>query len=362
MLAKVAAAFGRMWTFAPMATGTDLREAAHLLRTGAVVAIPTETVYGLAANVFDEVAVLKIFQVKERPSFDPLIVHVGRWEDVDRIVRELPPSAQELMAGFWPGPLTLVLPKRPEVPDLVTSGLETVGVRMPAHPIALQLLRSLEFPLAAPSANPFGYISPTTAQHVADQFGDRIPYILDGGHCAVGVESTIIGWANGAWVLYRPGGVPVEAIETVLGTRVFAPPPHFSLSPAVLRDGEGRACLPLGKGEAGEEQGVRPQLAPGMLASHYAPRKPVHVGDLQELFLRFKGERIGAITFCDSVEAHTSKVLSPRGDLSEAARQLFAALRELDTSDVTVIIAERFPDEGLGRAINDRLRRAAAQQ
>ena len=347
-----------------MAIGTDLREAAHLLRMGSVVGIPTETVYGLAANAFDEVAVLKVFQVKERPSFDPLIVHVGRKEDVHRIVREMPPGAQELMDSLWPGPLTLVMQKRPEVPDLVTSGLDTVGVRMPAHPVALDLLRSVEFPLAAPSANPFGYISPTTAQHVADQLGDRIPYILDGGPCAVGVESTIIGWVGmvdhppatdrpGHWVLYRPGGIPVEEIETVLGTRVFAPLSHFSLSPAVLRDGEGR-------GEAGEGQGVKPQLAPGMLASHYAPRKPVHVGDLQELLLRFKGERIGAITFQDKVSAHACKVLSPSGNLSEAARQLFAALRELDTSDVTVIIAERFPDEGLGRAINDRLHRASA--
>ncbi len=319
-----------------MATGTDLREAAQLLRFGAVVGIPTETVYGLAANVFDEVAVLRIFQVKERPSFDPLIVHVGRKEDVHRIVRELPLGAQELMDAFWPGPLTLVLPKRPEVPDLVTSGLDTVGVRMPAHPLALDLLRSLEFPLAAPSANPFGYISPTTAQHVADQLGERIPYILDGGPCAVGVESTIVGWDNGTWVLYRPGGIPVEAIEALLGERVFT---HRS---------------------TGEGQG--PLSAPGMLASHYAPSKPVHLGEVQELLLRFKGERIGAITFRDRVEACTNKVLSPRGDLSEAAQHLFAALRELDGSDVTVIIAGPFPDEGLGRAINDRLRRAAAQR
>ncbi len=343
-----------LWTFAPemgSTIGSDLALAAALLRVGNAVAIPTETVYGLAANVFDEAAVLKIFQVKERPSFDPLIVHVGRKEDVHRLVRVLPPGAQELMDAFWPGPLTLVLPKRPVVPDLVTSGLDTVGVRMPAHPVALELLRSLHFPLAAPSANPFGYISPTTAQHVADQLGDRIPYILDGGPCVVGVESTIIGWEGpltphtshltlhtSSWVLYRPGGIPVEAIERVLGKRVF---PTLS---------------------TGEGQGVRPPLAPGMLASHYAPRNPVHVGDVQELRHRFKGERIGAITFRDKVEAHMNKVLSPSGDLSEAAQNLFAALRELDASNVSVIIAERFPDEGLGRAINDRLGRAAAQR
>lgn len=345
----------------PARIGQDVTIAAELLRAGEVVAIPTETVYGLAANVFDEAAVLKIFQVKERPSFDPLIVHVGTREDVHRLVRGLPPGAQELMDAFWPGPLTCVLPKRSEVPDLVTSGLDTVGVRMPAHPVALELLRSLDFPLAAPSANPFGYISPTTAQHVAAQLGDRIPYILDGGACAVGVESTIIGWVgvdghppatdrSGQWVLYRPGGIPVEAIETVLGTRVFAPLSHSSLSHEE------------GRGEAQEGQVVRPQLAPGMMASHYAPRKPVHVGEMQELLQRFKGERLGTITFRDKVEAHTNQVLSPNGDLSEAARHLFAALRELDTNDVTMILAERFPDEGLGRAINDRLQRAAAQR
>lgn len=330
----------KMRTFAPMKAeiGSVVARAAEYLRRGDAVAIPTETVYGLAANAFDEAAVLKIFTIKERPSFDPLIVHIGRPGDIHRVVKELPPGAEALMEAFWPGPLTLVLPKRPEVPDLVTSGLGTVGVRMPSHPMTLELLRSLEFPLAAPSANPFGYVSPTTAQHVADQLGDRVPYILDGGPCTVGLESTIIGHepdmpaGSGRWVLYRQGGIPQEAIEAVLGASLDDAPPTAD---------------PL----------VRP--APGMLESHYAPRKSVYVGDVPALLKRFAGRAVGVISFRTEYPAHRCEVLSEQGDLAEAARHLFAVLRELDASPCEVILAERFPEAGLGRAINDRLRRAA---
>ena len=312
------------------AIGTDVSYAAELLRAGSIVAIPTETVYGLAANAFDEAAVLKVFEAKQRPSFDPLIVHVAEREQVLRVVKEFPSGTRELMDAFWPGPLTLVLPKMTEVPDLVTSGLDTVGVRMPAHPLAQELLHALDFPLAAPSANPFGYVSPTTAQHVTDQLGDRIPYILDGGPCSVGVESTIIGWDDGRWVLYRPGGIAVERIEDIIGRLSIA----------------AKEVLPA---------------APGMLESHYAPRTPLHVGDVTALLQEHVNERVGVISFRSRYDAHRSETLSPNGDLSEAARHLFAALRALDTSDCDVILAEYFPEEGLGRAINDRLRRAAVR-
>lgn len=317
--------------------GTDRKEAARLLAAGELVAIPTETVYGLAANAFDEAAVLKVFEAKQRPAFDPLIVHVHSLEQLVDVVREIPPEAEALMKAFWPGPLTLVLPKHPRIPDLVTSGLDTVGVRMPAHPLTLELLRALPFPLAAPSANPFGYVSPTTAQHVADQLGDRIPYILDGGACTVGVESTIIGFeregqdqGHGQWVLYRPGGVSVEAIEQVIGT----------VRPQV------KHVLPV---------------APGMLESHYAPRKPVFIGDIQALLKQHQG-RAAVISFATNHEAWRCEVLSPSSDMNEAAHHLFATLRALDASEADVILAEVFPDEGLGRAINDRLRRAAAKR
>jgi len=309
--------------------GTGISRAADLLRAGEVVAIPTETVYGLAANAMDPAAVLKIFQAKQRPAFDPLIVHVHERQQLAQLVREMPPGAEALMDAFWPGPLTLVLPKTDQVPDLVTSGLDTVGVRMPAHPVTTELLRAVPFPLAAPSANPFGYVSPTTAQHVADQLGDRIPYILDGGACEVGVESTILGWLKGKWVLYRPGGVPAEAIERITG-RLLQP-----------TDGKFPA-------------------APGMLESHYAPRKQVHMGNVEALLSRFAGRSVGVISFHKEYHAHRCEMLSEDGDLAMAARNLFAVLRELDHSDCDVIVAEEFPNEGLGRAINDRLRRASA--
>ncbi len=294
------------------------------------MAIPTETVYGLAANAFDEAAVLKVFEAKQRPSFDPLIVHVAERDDVLRVARDFPPGTRELMDAFWPGPLTLVLPKRSEVPDIVTSGLDTVGVRMPSHPVARALLNELDFPLAAPSANTFGYVSPTTAQHVADQLGDRIQYILDGGPCDVGVESTIIGWDDGQWVLYRPGGIPLERIEEVIGRIATAQ----------------RKVLPV---------------APGMLESHYAPRKPVYVGDVVVLLKEHANTRVGVISFRTQYDARRCEVLSPKGDIAEAARHLFGALRALDNSDCAVILAEQFPHEGLGAAINDRLRRAATR-
>jgi L-threonylcarbamoyladenylate synthase len=331
-----------------MPIGTDIRSAAELLCNGEVVSIPTETVYGLAANAYNEAAVLKIFQAKQRPAFDPLIVHVHSLEQVKDVVSfpdldrmGMRKEAEALMEKFWPGPLTLVLPKTDRVPDLVTSGLDTVAVRMPAHPMALEVLRSLDFPLAAPSANPFGYVSPTTAQHVADQLGDRIPYILDGGPCTVGVESTIIGWETelsgraesgpGQWVLYRPGGTPVADIEAVIGT--------------------------VGKAK----KSVLP-ASPGMLESHYAPRKPVHIGDVKTLLKQHAGQRVAVIAFIEDHDAWRTEVLSPSGNIAEAARHLFAALRSLDASDADVILAEIFPQEGLGAAINDRLRRASAKR
>ncbi len=309
--------------------GQDVQHAAQLLRAGDIVAIPTETVYGLAANALDPSAVLKVFEAKERPSFDPLIVHIGQVQDIASVATRLPPGAEALMQAFWPGPLTLVLPKQKDIPDLVTSGLDTVAVRMPDHPLTLALLRELDFPLAAPSANPFGYVSPTTARHVAQQLAGRVPYILDGGPCRVGVESTIVGWDQGCWRLYRPGGVPVEALEDVVG----------GVQPAEKR------VLPI---------------APGMLESHYAPRKPVYMGDVHALLRRFAGRSVGVISFCTEYPAHRCEVLSESGGLGEAAHHLFAVLRELDSSDCEVIVAEEFPDEGLGKAINDRLRRASA--
>ena len=314
--------------------GKDLQYAIQLLKADAVVAIPTETVYGLAGNALSPKAASTIFEVKNRPSFDPLIVHTSSVERIAGLTTEMPEAARQLAQRFMPGPLTLLLPRAAIIPDIVTAGSARVAVRIPAHPMAHELLASLDFPLAAPSANPFGYISPTTARHVEDQLGDKIPYILDGGPWRVGVESTIVGFEEGMVVVYRKGGIAVEDIEAVAGP--VAVRPHSASNPA----------------------------APGMLRSHYAPSAPVVLGDVENLLLRYPGKKVGAIRFREAasgIPASRQIVLSPSGGLAEAARNLFAGMRRLDALRLDVILAELLPEEGLGRAINDRLRRAAAE-
>lgn len=313
--------------------GTDLQVAANLLRSEKLVAIPTETVYGLAGNALSETAVTEIFNVKNRPVFDPLIVHSATFQEAQKYLKEIPPLAERLAAHFMPGPLTLLLPKNDRISDLVTAGSDLVAFRVPNHPLALQLLDLLEFPLAAPSANPFGYISPTSAQHVADQLGEKIPYILDGGVCQVGLESTIVGFVEDKITVFRKGGVAIEAIEKLVGkVDVIA---HSSSNP----------------------------LAPGMLKSHYAPRTPVRIGDLNRLVETSEGKNFGLIsfnTFFDQAPVGKQVILSPSGDFSEAARNLFSGMRYLDGLGLEVIFVELLPEKDLGRAINDRLRRAAA--
>lgn len=313
--------------------GQDIERAASFLRNGEVVAIPTETVYGLAANALDARAALKIFEAKNRPSFDPLIVHISGPEKLQVYTNNVPVLAQQLGEKFWPGPLTIVLPKQENIPDVISSGLPTVGLRCPAHPLALELLSNLDFPLAAPSANPFGYISPTTAQHVVDQLGGFIPYILDGGPCAIGVESTIVGFEEEGVFVYRLGGLTLEALRKVI--------PDIQLK---------------------INSSSNPQ-APGMLASHYAPRKRFLLGDLQKMLADHSDKKVGVLRFSDSVLVHpmivAEELLSADGDLFEAAANLFAAMRRLDGSEAEIILAEQVPDHSIGRAINDRLRRAA---
>ena len=314
-------------------TGVDITQAKQLLEANQVVAIPTETVYGLAGNALNEEAVATIFSVKKRPSFDPLIVHTHSVEALTAFVNDIPEQAQILAQAFWPGPLTLLLEKKDIIPDLVTSGLNRVAVRIPNHALTLSLLRSLSFPLAAPSANPFGYISPTTAQHVADQLGDEVAYILDGGPSNVGVESTIVGWENGKATVMRVGGLSIEAIEALIGpVNVQA---ISSSNPA----------------------------APGMLKSHYAPRIPMRAGNIETLLHTYTGKKIAVLSFQQAYpSAYTNYILSPAGNMHEAARKLFAAMRSLDKSDADIIITEFVPAEGLGAAINDRLKRACAEE
>lgn len=314
--------------------GTDIEAAAGLLAKGSLVAIPTETVYGLAANALDPLAVAQIFSVKKRPFFDPLIVHISGLDQLEKYAASVPESAIKLAESLWPGPLTLLLQKKQVIPDIVTAGLSTVGLRVPAHPLTLNLLNSLPFPLAAPSANPFGYISPTTATHVADQLGSAIPYILDGGPARVGIESTIAGFENGEITIHRLGGISLETLEEIAGARV-------------------RLRLDAASNPA----------SPGQLSSHYAPQKPFRLGSLPELIDENKGKRIALISFNDAY-SHPSIIkqwqLSPAGSIAEAACNLFYILREADKSGSDIILAEPVPAQGIGLAINDRLRRAAA--
>lgn len=312
--------------------GKDINRAKEFLQRGKLVAIPTETVYGLAGNALDEKAVLSIFETKNRPSFDPLIIHTDSIEKLGGYVTDISELALLLAEKFWPGPLTLLLPKSGIIPDLVTSGLDTVAVRIPNHPLTRQLLAALDFPLAAPSANPFGYISPTSAQHVNQQLGDKIAYILDGGECGIGIESTIIGFADHVPTVYRLGGLAIEDIEDVIGKVGLMS--HSSSNPK----------------------------APGMLKSHYAPRKPFFLANRNQ----FQDETEGSAAyllfdrFLDNTDRQYQKILSPSGDLREAAHNLFAFLRALDSQPVDRIFAEFVPDNDLGKAINDRLKRAAA--
>jgi L-threonylcarbamoyladenylate synthase len=314
--------------------GHNIDIASTLLKKGEAVAIPTETVYGLAANALNTKAVAKVFQIKQRPTFDPLIIHLSSFDKVEKYVEEIPEIFRKLADKFTPGPITFLLRKKEIVPDIVTSGSPYVAVRIPAHPVTKALLEKLDFPLAAPSANPFGYISPTTAQHVADQLGNKIYYILDGGPCNVGLESTIIGMnADGEIEVLRKGGLSIESIESVVGN-------------VKIRD------ISTSNPEA-----------PGMLTSHYAPRVPLILGDIHNLAATSNHERTGIITFRNFVHHIPSKhqiVLSPSGNFADAAHNLFAGMRYLDSCDIDVIYAELLPEADLGIAINDRLRRAAA--
>ncbi len=313
--------------------GTDIARAASLIREGGLVAFATETVYGLGANACDVRAVGRIFAAKHRPTFDPLIVHLGNRAWIENVAATVTPLAQRLIDAFWPGPLTLVLPKTDRIPDLATAGLPTVGVRMPSHPSAVELLRQANVPIAAPSANRFGHVSPTRAEHVAEQLGDRIDYILDGGPCTVGVESTILDVTGAQPVLLRPGGLPLEAIEALIG-------------PVRLIEAMSAAN--------------EPQPSPGRLLRHYATRTALVIADAEESPPSIA--RVGLLTLAaKSDDEHYAAIetLSPAGDLAEAAANLFAAMRRLDARGLDLIVVRLVPEVGLGRAINDRLRRAA---
>jgi L-threonylcarbamoyladenylate synthase len=313
------------------ATPDAIDRAATLLRQGEVVAFPTETVYGLGADATAPCAVARVFSIKGRPAFDPLIVHLAGVAALDTVAAAVPDAARRLAARYWPGPLTIVLPKHPSIPDLVTAGLPSVAVRVPDHPVALALIAAADRPIAAPSANPFGYVSPTTAQHVLDQLGDAVPLVLDGGPCRIGLESTIVSFLDSSATLLRPGAISHEALERELG------PVRIS------RD----ASQPT---------------APGQLPRHYAPSTPVVL--IADIAAVAPLERAGSALLACAPVADTAgfdavEILSVAGDFEVAGAGLFSALRSLDAGGYRRIFALAVPERGIGRAIMDRLRRAA---
>ena len=314
----------------------NIEDAAARLKQGELVAFPTETVYGLGANALDPLAVARVFEAKQRPSFDPLIVHVADLQCISEVARELPDPGQKLADKFWPGPMTLVLPRTHKIPDLVTSGLPGVGVRIPQHPIARKLLATAAIPVAAPSANPFGGVSPTTVQHVADGLNGSIDAILDGGPCTIGLESTVISLMYDDPVVLRLGGLSIEEIEQVIG--------------------------PVPIAQSNPEREDAAQAAPGMLSRHYAPKTPIVLHEVHSQ-IEPSSAQDALLTWGapaeDDEQFEILVRLSGTDDLAECAANFFAGLRSLDAHDPRVIIARRFPDHGLGRALNDRLNRAA---
>jgi L-threonylcarbamoyladenylate synthase len=321
-----------------------LGRAAEVLHRGGLVAFPTETVYGLGAHALDRAAVRRIFAAKGRPSFNPLIVHVHDTEQLPRLVAAWPPAAQRLAAAFWPGPLTLVLPKREVVPDLVTAGLETVAVRIPAHPVALALLRAAALPIAAPSANRYTEVSPTTAQHVQKGLGERVDLILDGGPTHVGIESTVLDLSGSQPRLLRPGSISAREIAALIGP--LATP---------------------GSPPAGSTPSDAPRPSPGLVGRHYAPRARLHLFDpadrdsaaalARDAALR--GRRVGALLLAP-LEAPIDHPVPMPDDPRDYAARLYAALHSLDDLHCDLVLVEAVPDTPGWAGIRDRLTRAAS--
>lgn len=320
------------------AIGTDITIAAAFLQAGELVAIPTETVYGLAANALDPAAVAKIYAAKNRPSFNPLILHLANTNQITDYA-EADEMSLKLAQHFMPGPLTLLLPKKSNVPDITTAGSNKVAIRVPDQPLTLSLLSKLAFPLAAPSANPSGYISPTNAHHVMDGLHGKIPYILDGGNTKVGLESTICEVADNLIILHRAGSVTAEELAAFSGLEVVN---RTEQHPQEI-----------------VQNGAENQPAtPGQLKSHYAPHTPLYIGNIPQLLQEHAGKKIAVISLDTDYAGATNFKLAPDHQLSTAASQLFATLRNIDQSSFDVILAELFPNEGIGVAINDRIGRA----
>ncbi len=313
------------------ANSANIERAADVIKSGGIVAFPTETVYGLGANGFDAEAVARIFEAKNRPSFNPLIMHISDVQQLEGIVVINNPATEKLIENFWPGPLTLVLEKTAKVPAIVTSGHPTVAVRMPDHRVALELIFKSGTPIAAPSANQFGKLSPTEAIHVEEQLGNKVDIILDGGHCDVGIESTILQITHDDVFLLRHGGLPIEEVEELLGKSI---------------EQKNSSAAPN---------------SPGQLPFHYAPDIPI-VCAADVNFSDLKGKKVGALFFKENKSDFPFakvKILSPTGNLREAAANLFSYIHELEHEDIELIVCEKIGGRELGYAIDDRLTKAA---
>ncbi len=316
--------------------GKSLIQAAQFLNNNQLVAIPTETVYGLAGNAFSSIAVQQIYAVKKRPSYNPLIVHIPNIQYLNTIAKNIPNNAYKLFEAFSPGPLTLLLSKKNIVPNIVTANLPYGAVRIPNHKLTLQLLNNLSFPLAAPSANLFGYISPTKPEHVFKQLHNQIPYILNGGACKSGIESTVVGFEKGIPVIYRLGAISKTQIETITGK-----------------------CL------LKNEVNNNAPVSPGMIKYHYSPNTPLLLTNTVDATIQqLKKKKIGLISFNKSYETVKVKhkiVLSKKSSLAEAAKNIYAALHSMDELNVDMIVAELLPNKGIGIAVNEKLQKAAAK-
>jgi L-threonylcarbamoyladenylate synthase len=313
-----------------------IQEAKEALDKDEIIGLPTETVYGLAGNIYCDQALEKIFRLKKRPFYNPLIVHIKSIDDVFKVAENIPEKAIQLANCFWPGPLTLILNKQSHISPIITADKPTVAVRVPNHPVALELLRNIDYPLAAPSANPFGSISPTTSQHVQDYFGEELSVILEGGSCLNGIESTIIGFENDSPIAYRLGAISIEEIESIVGK--VAINNHSESQPT----------------------------APGMVSKHYSPKTRLILSEnVMEDVENYNKMRIGVISLYQGMN-HSSvistEILSPTKNLYEAASKLYAAMHRLDKLKLEIIIAEVLPNHSVGKSINDRLQRAAKEQ
>ena len=312
--------------------GKSINESIRNLKKGEIVGIPTETVYGLGVNALDQKAVSKVFKLKKRPYYDPLICHTDSIEKVKMFVKTFPKKAEILAKNFWPGPLTILLEKKNIIPDITTSKLKLVGFRIPDNKLTLSILKKIDFPVAAPSANPFGYISPTSPNHILNMFNNEISYVLDGGGCNIGIESTIVGFENKKTLVYRVGGITIEKLEKIIGkVEIF-------------------------------KKNINLPKSSGMLKNHYSPKKDLIVGDIQSLIKKFFNKKIGILSFnkyYNDVDLKNQIILSKNLNLEQASRNLYKSLHLLDNMNVDVILTSLLPNHGIGKSINDRIIKAS---